>query len=381
MKRFESHEKIGRNDPCWCGSGKKFKKCHLHREDEDPIQPWQTDKDFRRALGHQQCLAPDPWRKNCSSQISKAHTVPRSGSLARIARDGHVYALQVRMQQLANTDGVPRPGLVGINKASTFTGFCSEHDRSIFAPLENKPFMATPEQCFLLSYRALAREIFTKQAMHSLVGPYRLMDQGMPLGSQLSVQTIASALYTGYSTSMKDLWYLKDIYDDILVTLSFDGVRAYVIELEGIPQVMCSGGFYPEQDFEGNEMQDLLDFGRVPSLLTVTSFYGGQRGMIVLSWLDRDDPACIPFVESLYRTGDDTVTDALMRLLFTHFENIHIQPQWWEELSTECQQALMARFYASVHPFTPRAEGFLTDDGLRFDPWPVVGRRCFGFEL
>ena len=23
-----STEKIGRNDPCWCGSGKKFKKCH-----------------------------------------------------------------------------------------------------------------------------------------------------------------------------------------------------------------------------------------------------------------------------------------------------------------------------------------------------------------
>jgi preprotein translocase subunit SecA len=24
----DEHEKIGRNDPCWCGSGKKFKKCH-----------------------------------------------------------------------------------------------------------------------------------------------------------------------------------------------------------------------------------------------------------------------------------------------------------------------------------------------------------------
>jgi preprotein translocase subunit SecA len=22
------HEKVGRNDPCWCGSGKKFKLCH-----------------------------------------------------------------------------------------------------------------------------------------------------------------------------------------------------------------------------------------------------------------------------------------------------------------------------------------------------------------
>jgi preprotein translocase subunit SecA len=29
MQRVVSdHEKVGRNDPCWCGSGKKFKKCH-----------------------------------------------------------------------------------------------------------------------------------------------------------------------------------------------------------------------------------------------------------------------------------------------------------------------------------------------------------------
>jgi len=22
------NQQLGRNDPCWCGSGKKFKKCH-----------------------------------------------------------------------------------------------------------------------------------------------------------------------------------------------------------------------------------------------------------------------------------------------------------------------------------------------------------------
>jgi preprotein translocase subunit SecA len=27
VKKSE-HENIGRNEPCWCGSGKKFKKCH-----------------------------------------------------------------------------------------------------------------------------------------------------------------------------------------------------------------------------------------------------------------------------------------------------------------------------------------------------------------
>jgi preprotein translocase subunit SecA len=27
--RTPTGQKIGRNDPCYCGSGKKYKKCHL----------------------------------------------------------------------------------------------------------------------------------------------------------------------------------------------------------------------------------------------------------------------------------------------------------------------------------------------------------------
>jgi len=28
QRRVDEHDAIGRNDPCWCGSGKKYKKCH-----------------------------------------------------------------------------------------------------------------------------------------------------------------------------------------------------------------------------------------------------------------------------------------------------------------------------------------------------------------
>ena len=32
------HPKIGRNEPCWCGSGKKYKNCHGRPGHEnDPI--------------------------------------------------------------------------------------------------------------------------------------------------------------------------------------------------------------------------------------------------------------------------------------------------------------------------------------------------------
>ena len=37
VSRFvgESRTDIGRNDPCWCGSGQKYKRCHLHRSEFD----------------------------------------------------------------------------------------------------------------------------------------------------------------------------------------------------------------------------------------------------------------------------------------------------------------------------------------------------------
>ena len=28
QRHVDEHEQLGRNEPCWCGSGKKFKKCH-----------------------------------------------------------------------------------------------------------------------------------------------------------------------------------------------------------------------------------------------------------------------------------------------------------------------------------------------------------------
>ena len=27
-RTVDEKERVGRNDPCWCGSGKKYKKCH-----------------------------------------------------------------------------------------------------------------------------------------------------------------------------------------------------------------------------------------------------------------------------------------------------------------------------------------------------------------
>jgi hypothetical protein len=32
-----NHE-LGRNDPCWCGSGQKYKRCHLEKDQKKLAQ-------------------------------------------------------------------------------------------------------------------------------------------------------------------------------------------------------------------------------------------------------------------------------------------------------------------------------------------------------
>ena len=43
-----------RNEPCWCGSGKKYKKCHLQSDQErathGPLQPSARDYTVPRSI-------------------------------------------------------------------------------------------------------------------------------------------------------------------------------------------------------------------------------------------------------------------------------------------------------------------------------------------
>ncbi len=48
--------KIGRNNPCWCGSGKKFKECHLDRDKQEPVPLWQASDKFKESFGVKYCM-------------------------------------------------------------------------------------------------------------------------------------------------------------------------------------------------------------------------------------------------------------------------------------------------------------------------------------
>jgi SEC-C motif len=51
--------KVGRNERCPCGSGRKYKKCHWNRESAAPIPYHESAKELLRLrVGEQKCLHP-----------------------------------------------------------------------------------------------------------------------------------------------------------------------------------------------------------------------------------------------------------------------------------------------------------------------------------
>ena len=73
----------GRNQPCWCGSGKKFKKCHLGRALATPLPDEAVRAAGRSNWEEKRCLHPQAAPGLCTKIVS-AHTVSRSGVLTRI---------------------------------------------------------------------------------------------------------------------------------------------------------------------------------------------------------------------------------------------------------------------------------------------------------
>jgi hypothetical protein len=123
--------RLGRNDPCWCGSGKKFKKCHLNREAAPPRTIQEVIETGQMAYAQKLCLHPDA--STCKRGIIKAHSVQRNGGLSAIAVRGKVYGIRENnVGDLSKTNGLLAPKLVGAGNASTFTGMCGFHDDETF---------------------------------------------------------------------------------------------------------------------------------------------------------------------------------------------------------------------------------------------------------
>lgn len=358
----------GRNDPCWCGSLLKYKKCHLGRESQPRLQRHEAISAVRAMHRDSECLAASA-PSGCAGKPIRSHTVQKA-SLRQIARKGHVYGIQ------EDIGGGSRPpvkvALIGVNNASTFSGFCSTHDAAIFRPLETADFEPTREQVLLLMLRAVSHELSAKRGVLNLMQELRQADRGLDLDAQRTVQEQVSDYADASRMALRRLERLKVAIEGRLATGG--AVNYLVFDLKEPPTVMCSGTICPEVDLVGRVVQDLGDLRADLHMGAFVLCSSRGRSVAVYAWLD-DDAASRQFARSLDGQTDANVPHALARIAFEHFENIFLAPDWWDGLAAPLRAALTDRWFRSMGIFDhERASDALVDDGVRAVSWSVTGR-------
>lgn len=223
------------DDECWCGSGKKYRSCHLTRIQEPLLTTHQYVKVLRRAFDRGQCLHPQTGPSVCQGGIIKSHSLQKNGVLSLIARGSHVYTFL--SQKNMSSDSLAKPALLSVGKASTFTGFCHFHDNNTFLPLESCTFQSTQQQTVLLSYRALCLELFKKRMSLNFALPLQQenLDKGRSLDDQMHIQYQLSQLICSSLIGMADLYFYKEKYDKALIDEKYDDISFYTIFIDRCP--------------------------------------------------------------------------------------------------------------------------------------------------
>lgn len=216
--------KMKRNAECWCGSGKKYKKCHLGRDKQEPFSRGEAQGVLNLFSNTSRCSVPDRIRHECKTRIVKAHTLSKGNSLKAIAHEGHVLGLKHGLSTLERNNGRITLERIGISQASTFTGFCSYHDKELFSCIEDEPFKETKKQCTMLAYRPIMREVYVKEANYKVALELRNIDKGRPFVEQLAWAQIANQNIDGAKLSSGDLNHIKGLVEDSIQSNSFDSL-------------------------------------------------------------------------------------------------------------------------------------------------------------
>ena len=349
-------EIMGRNEPCWCGSGKKWKKCHKdrHLQQAPPIGKLLNELHVNQKHGI--CLHPEASRKNCTNKIAKAHTVQRAGGLSAIAESGHVISVKKACDNLHTNEGKIIPGRIGIGNASTFMGFCTTHDNSLFEPIERNSFSLDHEAAFLLAFRALAYEFLTKKNSIDAIPIQRESDRGRDFKTQVYIQQYIHTHLAGLKRGMQDLESWKNEYDKRFHEQNYEMMSHCAVEFEGVLPFVCCGGFHPEIDFNGRKLQIITRGDHNFEHVCINVSVIGKKSFLAFGWNGKKDGPAEQFVKSFKSIENDEKANAALILAVEQSENTYFNPTWWDSLCGTNKNHLISRMQSGIGLLSQRSE-------------------------
>lgn len=280
----------------------------------------------------------------CQRGVIRAHAI-QEALIRQIAVNGHVIQFNLfRRYPRPNFINWPQP--VGVDRASTFTGFCSYHDHEVFKPIESGPFTPNPEGLFLYAYRALCATLYTAKYRFELVKAMaaRVEARGVDTGSRLDSDI------AGNDLNIHELDEIKSTWDRDLAARAFDRYDHLVLTCPKTPDIIDTIFISPPKNFRGEFGQFSRYLRKLEWLaFTVVPRLGG--GGLVLISAEKGSAVWPNFTQSLLHYPPEKRTMVLVNYMVSYFgETLIFSPAWWDRLPVKSQEAIVNANNAGYYP-------------------------------
>lgn len=326
---------IGRNDPCPCGSGIKYKKCCLNKTNDERLAEalMYSMQSIEKNARIKQCLHPN--QNECDQKIVNAHAIQNNRILNKIAEEGHVFTV----------DGISNLIFQETQKkgrkiATTFTGFCKYHDKVLFQDIEDRDFVGSQKQVFLLTYRTMAWHYHKKQEQRNAteIQYKKMYERGFDLSSSEDFSLFEKGLDLGIKDNEKE----KQVFDESLLNEAYGEVSFCIWELPYEVQFAVSMMHEIEHDINGRQINNLeTDINLRKLYLNI--FPADSKSFCVWSWLKDNNIKFLEFSEQFMKLDIVDRENYLNNELPRWTDSIIISPRLWDKWSKGVQEALMAQ--------------------------------------
>lgn len=225
---------------------------------------------------------------------------------------------------------------IGRKSASTFTGFCSYHDRQLFELIETQDFTLTPKQVFLHSYRAF------NSSFHHFKEWFRghLNDE-----NQINRFENNSDYYNFSILRMLEMKLVKEEKEDIdryLLTEKYDGLHSVFLSFpkQKFPFATCgiaSLGLLPNSK--------PLKNGRHTNIM-VTALPEKDGSIVILSCFTMDVGGR-EFLDNFLTLSFERKREVLSTMIICFTDSTVISPYLWNVLDENGKNDILLNIVAS----------------------------------
>lgn len=328
------NKKIGRNAPCPCGSGIKYKKCCLNKSEEHRLAEAVATSllNIRNEARIKECLHPNT--NECNGKIVKAHAIQNNRILNKIAENGMVITMDGTSHHIFQTSDLKGRGI-----ATTFTGFCSYHDKTIFQDIEDNEFEGSLKQIFLLTYRTMAWHYHKKreQINATCIQIEKMYEKGYDLAQSDDFIKYLTGLKLGSLDNDKE----KQLMDAVLLNEQYDVISSWTWEIPYEISSAVSMMTELEHDIYGKTINDLEKDSDLKKIyLNIFPTHG--KSYCVWSWANTYDNFYKDFVEQFSNLEIKDRENYFNNNLLRWTDSIVISPRLWDKWGSEMQEGLIA---------------------------------------